>query len=307
MALIQNVAVLGATGPLGKTLVSALLAAGFQVTCVTRPDSDHVFPDRVIAKSARYTDIRALTTAFENQDAIVEAFNPAAAVYQASIVEAALAAGVQHIVTPDFSGNTFNRNVSELLIFDTKRRAQRHLESVVAASGNRLSWYAIVVGPWYDWTIEKGLFWIDRQRRVITRYGSGNQRYSVSRLALSGEALVAVLRDPERYRNRAAYFASHTVSTKQLIAIIDDMGLQGWSVVDASLDGYFEEAKRLWEQDTENGVENRLASKAYEMFATIALLDEDNRYGSDFSDKVKFGWDEGEDALRENLKKLLSE
>ncbi|KAM5343560.1 hypothetical protein ACJ41O_012097 [Fusarium nematophilum] len=305
MAPFKTVAILGAAGPLGEVLVPALLAAGFEVTCITRPASKSTLPTGVTTKTANYTDTTSLTLALKDQDALVEAFNPAAAVHQELILQAALAAGVRHIITPDFSGDTFHPLVGELLIFEPKLRAKYQLEGIVAASQGRLSWTAIVVGPWFDWTIETGIFWVNRDQRVITRYGSGDQKFSMSRRALNGEALVAVLKDPERFRNRPAYFASHTVSTNQLIGLVEELSLEGWTVVDISMEGYAEEARRLWDEDSARGVENRLASKAYPMLSTVALLDEGNRYGSDFSSKVEAGWDEGEAALKESLRKLL--
>lgn len=113
-------------------------------------------------KSADYTDVKSLTAALQGQHALVEAFNPAAAVHQRVVIQAALAAGISHIITPDFSGDTFSDHVDEILIFEPKRSAQRELENIVAASGSRLSWTAIVVGPWYDWIIEAGIFWVNR-------------------------------------------------------------------------------------------------------------------------------------------------
>ncbi|CAM1508885.1 Fc.00g026240.m01.CDS01 [Cosmosporella sp. VM-42] len=309
MAPITSVAVLGGTGALGKVLIPALLEAGFKVTSInrkTRAENRAALPSGVTIKTALYTNVASLTNALYGHDALVEAFNPAAAAHQAVIVQAAIAAGINHFITPDFSGNTFNDNIGEIFIFDVKKRAQQELENIVATSGDKLSWTSIVTGPWYDWTIETGLFWINRDKRVITRYGSGDQRHCISKVDLNGKALVEVLKNPEKYQNRPVYFASNTVTVNQLIALVRDLGLEEWAVVDAPLNGYKEEAIKRWYQDTENGVTNRLASKAYEMLSTVAILDEDNRYGSDFSDKVEPVWDEGEDGLRESLKKLLS-
>lgn len=213
---------------------------------------------------------------------------------------------MRHVITPDFSGNTFHPRASELLIFDPKLQAQRELEDIVSRSEGKLSWTAIVTGPWYDWAIRKGIFWVDKDRRVITRYGSGDQKCSVSRHAVNGEALVAVLQDPEKYRNRPAYFASHTVSTNQIIDIVKELELLDWSVVDVPFDGLYDKAHRMWREDTENGVVDRLNSEAYPALATVALLDEDNRYGSNFEDLAEPGWDEGEDTLRRQLKSLLA-
>ncbi|KAF9870964.1 phosphate-repressible na+ phosphate cotransporter [Colletotrichum karsti] len=257
MVHIKKVVVLGATGALGEVLIPALVAANFDVACILRPGT--------------------LTSAFDGHDAVVEAFNPAAAIHQKAILEAVLNAGVRHVITPDFSGNTFHPRAGEVLIFNPKLEAQRELERVVAESDGKLSWTAIVTGPWYDWTIEKGIFWVNRERKVITRYGSGNQRYSMSRRDLNGEALVAVLSNPGKYQNRAAYFASHTVSTNQLISIVKELALEGWKVEDVPFDGLFEKAHKMWQEDTRNGVQDRLNSKAYAALSTVALLDEDNR------------------------------
>ncbi|GKT46341.1 uncharacterized protein ColSpa_06522 [Colletotrichum spaethianum] len=305
MLPIKKVAVLGGTGALGEALIPALVQADFEVTCITRTGSGGTIPPGVSIKTADYTDVAALTAAFKDHDAVVEAFNPAAATNQTHILKAVLAAGVRHIITPDFSGNTFHPNAKEIIIFNPKLTAQQVLERVVAESQGKLTWTAIISGPWYDWTIEKGIFWINREKRTITRYGTGDQKYSISRHALNGEALVAVLSDHEKYRNRPAYFASHTVSTNQLIVMVDKLGLTGWKVVDVPFDGFSDRAHAMWQEDTEKGVEDRLNSRAYEALATVALLDENNRYGSDFGDKVEAGWDEGEEVLMKMLKTLL--
>ncbi|KAK1658668.1 hypothetical protein BDP55DRAFT_758290 [Colletotrichum godetiae] len=297
MAAIKNVAIFGAIGALGEVLVPALLQANFEVACITRPDSGKNLPAG--------SDFKTLTTVLKGQNAIVEAFNPVAASYQTSILQAALATGVRHIITPDFSGNTFHPNAEEALILNPKLQAQRELERIVDESNGSLSWTAIISGPWYDWTLERGIFWINKEDRIITRYGSGDQRYSISRRALNGEALVAVLINPEKYRNRAAYFASHTVSTNQLITVIEYVGLKDWNIVYVPLDGFAEKARTLWREDTEEGVDDRLNSRAYAALSTVALLDEEDRYGSNFENKVESGWVEGENALKKNLRRLL--
>jgi hypothetical protein len=241
----------------------------------------------------------------QGHDALIEAFNPAAAAMQHVIVQAAIDAGIMHLITPDFSCDTFNPNMPELMVFEPKIQAQAELESLVAASNGALSWTAVIVGPWYDWATDAGQFWIDKKKRTISRFGSGQQRYSMSRYLATGDATVAVLEHPERYRNRPAYFANHTISTNQLIAIIEELGLEGWTVVDVPISDFLSKGKELWDQDTEEGVQARMNTPAYLMLATVSLVDENNRYGADFGDKVESGWDEGEETLKENLRKLL--
>ena len=262
-------------------------------------------PD-VATKTAAYDDVVSLTSALEGQHAIVEAFNPAAATNQATIVRASLAAGVRHLITPDFSTDSFNEHANEIRIFEPKKRAQCELEAAVKSSGGAMSWTAIIVGGWFDWGIENGQFLVDTKNRSITRFGSGDQKFSISRVSLCADALVAVLRSPDEYRNRPAYFASHTVSINQIISIMRNLGIDNWRIVDKPLAGLMEHGRQLWDQDTVNGVTDRLHSEAYPLLGIAALFDETNRYDGDFSHKAEPGWDEGEKTLQTALKKLIS-
>jgi hypothetical protein len=54
----------------------------------------------------------------------------------------------------------------------------------------------------------------------ITRFESGEERVSMGRYALKGDAAVAVLRDPSRFRNCPTYFAGHASSTNEIIAVV---------------------------------------------------------------------------------------
>ncbi|KAJ9133430.1 NAD-binding protein [Pleurostoma richardsiae] len=307
MESIKNVAVLGASGNLGRVVIPTLLRDGFTVTIIARPGSKTESHNAdLIVKTADYANLASMTLALRGQHAVVEAFNPAAGVHQHTIVQAAIAAGVSHLLTPDFSSDTFHANAKELLIFGPKIQAQQELESLVEASDGALSWTAIIVGPWYDWGIERGALWIDREHRTVTRFGSGDQRYSMSRLELCGEAAAAVLREPAKYRNRPAYFASSTVSTNELIEILEDIRTkETWKVVDVPVANLLQTGRRLWEEEEASGISDKLNSKAYPLLGTAALFDEENRFGADFGHKLEPGWDQGKDKLKEHLKQLL--
>ncbi|TAQ90806.1 hypothetical protein B7494_g889 [Chlorociboria aeruginascens] len=304
---IHNVVILGATGALGHALVPSLQKAGYHITCISRLGSTSAHPPGVVdSGSADYESVDSLRNAFRGQDAVIEAFNPAAATSQQLIVQAALGAGVVHLITPDFSCDTFNPHMRELLIFEPKIQAQEELERIITESGGALTWTAVIVGPWFDWATDAGQFWIDKKNRNITRFGSGDQKYSMSRYLATGDATVAVLKNLEYYRNRPAYFASHTISTNRLIALVEELGFEGWGVVDVPIHDFLAKGRELWNRDTEMGLRYRMNTPAYTMLATVSLVDENNRYGADFGDKVEPGWDEGEEALREGLRKLLA-
>ncbi|CZR69917.1 uncharacterized protein PAC_19817 [Phialocephala subalpina] len=308
MSTIRKVVVLGASGNVGRPIVGALIASGFDVTAVSRSTINSSTSNL----SAKYltTDYSysSLSDVFKNQDAIVCAYNPAAAAaHHKAIAVAALACGIKHLITPDFSSDTFNAHVDELQIFEPKRKAQRYLERKIQDAGSSMHWTAIICGPFWDWAIPRGIFWLDPKSRTVTIFGSGNQRISMSGISMVGRASVEVLSRPEKYVNRPAYFADYTISNNQLLAIAEEVAKEKWNTRSVSLGGLREEGLKQWDEDTKNGVHDRLNSTAYQMLGTYGLFEGDNRYTADFGDKAEAGWQKGVYELEEELRVLLEQ
>jgi hypothetical protein len=135
---------------------------------------------------------------------------------------------------------------------------------------------------------------VDPATRTVTRFGSGDQRVSMSRHERCGEAVVAVLRDPVAFRNRPMYVANHTVSTNEMLELLREVAEdpeRPWKVVEVpDVASFLDQGMKMWEEDTKNGVTNRLSTQAYGMVGTAVIFAENNKYGSDFGDKVEPGW-----------------
>ncbi|KAE9375215.1 NAD(P)-binding protein [Stipitochalara longipes BDJ] len=316
MSSIQRVAVLGASGPLGQFIVPALLQSGFDITVISRPGG-HGYTGTsakaVKVIEAAYDDLAALTAAFRDHDALVEAFNPAATAHKHTIVQAALAAEVTHLVTNEFGHDSFHRNGAELPVSASKIEAQRVLEeelrkATVDGKAAPLAWTAIITSTWYDFAIRKGFFPLNPATRTITRFGSGNQRTSITRAALVGKAVVAVLREPERFQNRPVYVASHTITTNELITLAKEIAPEkSWNVVDISdLEAFKQQGLHLWSEDRKNG-EGWLHTQAFMMLSAVLVFDEHNRYGADFGEKLEPGWGESREEFKDHLKQLIEE
>lgn len=289
--------------------------------------SESSFQAPVIPAKVDYSSEDDLIKLFTGQDAVIEAFNPIGASLQPTIVDAALKAGVKHIITPDFAGDTFNPHVPELLIYQTKVAAQKRLEERVA--GTELKWTAIITGAWFDWgtatldlfssfsrhgfsanclsAIPRGYFWVNPKKKTVVIYGSGNQRYSMCHIPTAAKAVVDVLSDPVKFANRPIYVADHTVSTNQLIPILEEIS-PGWDVQHVDVDDFFAAGKRTWDEDTKAGVKVRLASEAYAMLGTYGIFEENNRYGADFEDMIEpgYGYKRDRGQLKEDLRELVS-
>lgn len=286
------------------------------VTVLSRPGG-HAYAglgvEAVQVIEVAYDDLTALTVALRHQDALIEAFNPAAVAHRHTIVQAALAAGVKQLVTNEFGHDSFHENAAELPISTSKIEAQRVLEELLrktAVDGKAppLAWTAIITGPWYDFAIRKGFFSLNPTAWTITRFGSGEQKTSITRGALVGKVILAVLREPERFQNRPVYVASHTVTTNELITLAKEIiPERSWNVVDIpDLEAFKEQGLHLWSEDRKKGVD-QFGTQAFMMLSAALLFDEHNRYGADFEEKLEPGWDEGREEFKDHLRQLIEE
>lgn len=262
---------------------------------------------------AAYDNLAALTTAFHDQDALMEAFNPAATAHKRIIVQAALAARVKQLIINEFGHDSFHSSAADLPVSASKIEAQHVLEeelkkAAVDGEPAPLAWTAIITGPWYDFAIRKGFFPLNPVTWTITRIGSGSQKMSTTSSTLLGQTVVAVLREPERFRNRPVYVASYTVTVNELIALAKEI-IPGkiWNVVDIpDLDGFKQQGLHLWNEDRKRGV-GWLHSQAFMMLSAVQLFDEDNRYGADFGEKIEPGCGESCEEFKGHLKQLIEE
>ena len=150
-----------------------------------------------------------------------------------------------------------------------------------------------------------GWFWIQPRTKTIYKYGSGNQRWSVSRVATAGMAVVEVLNNPEKYENRPVYVADHTVSTNEVIPMLKEIDPE-WQAQPMEIDNLMEQAKAMWDEDTKNGVTNRLATQAYALLGTAGLFDENNKYMADMSSKLEMGFERPSSEFKEELRELVA-
>ncbi|OAG34000.1 hypothetical protein AYO21_11855 [Fonsecaea monophora] len=328
---IKKVVVLGATGNVGRPITTALAEAGYTVTAASRTPGQK-FPDsikNITSAVVDYTSPEALTALFTGQDAVVEAIPPNALHMQGTIVDACLAAGtVRHIITPDFACDTFNEHITELALYVPKVEAQRVLEGKL--KGSKVNWSAIITGGCVLWqdeieettqrlttffasllhgstAIPLGYYWINPRTNTLVVYGSGNQRNSMCRVSTAAQVVCDVLRDPEKYANRPVYVADHTVSMNELIPILEEIK-PGWQIERVDLDEFFATAKRLWDEDTDKGVEVRLLTPAYNMLGTYGIFEETNRYNADFGHLIEpeCGYQKTLEDLKEELKTLVT-
>jgi hypothetical protein len=120
-------------------------------------------------------------------------------------------------------------------------------------------------------------------------YGSGDQKYSMSRVVTAGQATIEVLRNPDNYKNRPVYICDYTVSTNEIIPLLEDIKL-GWNIQRNDVSGVLALGRKMWDEDTKKGITDRLPTPAYAMLGTAGLFDENNKYGADHGFKAEMGF-----------------
>lgn len=97
---IENIAIVGAGGNVGKWITSELLKTGkHKVTAITREDSKTKLPEGLHGvKKVNYDDKTSLTNALKGQQALILTITATSPQAQAKFLEAAKEAGVKLLV-----------------------------------------------------------------------------------------------------------------------------------------------------------------------------------------------------------------
>ncbi|XDG05004.1 hypothetical protein ABKA04_004619 [Annulohypoxylon sp. FPYF3050] len=226
MSTVTKVAIAGAKGNLGETVLNQLLKAGFEVTVLTRKESTHTFPSNVTVKPVDYTSQDSLVNALQGQEAVVAVLGSAALHFQIPLIEASVKAGVKRFILSEFGSNTFHPKTAALPGFASKIEIQNAAKKAAAESG--LTWTGVVNGPFLDWGVAVE-FLAKPSAKEIEYADGGNQKYSVSNLETVGKAVVGVLKNLEATKNRPVYVQDAAITQKELGAYLKKaVGADGW-------------------------------------------------------------------------------
>ncbi|GAP91038.1 putative oxidoreductase - protein [Rosellinia necatrix] len=225
MGAIQNVALAGATGNLGRPILEQLLKTEFQVTVLTRLGGKHSFPESVIVKEVDYESVESLTAAFQGQDAVVSAVAFAGVAGQINILNAAVKAGVKRLIPSEFGSDTLNPQTAALPVFADKVAMDKTIAK--EAEKGTITYTSIITGPFFDWGFGAGLF-LNAKEKTIQLYDGGDRHFSTTTLAGIGRAVVAVLRHPEETKNRAVRVQDIALTLNQLKDIAEKVTGTAW-------------------------------------------------------------------------------
>ncbi|KAI0844358.1 NAD(P)-binding protein [Daldinia vernicosa] len=276
---IKNVAVVGASGNLGKEVVQELLKAGFKVTAFAREESTATFPPGVAAKKVNYQSVESLTAALQGQDAVVSTIATVAVGSQVPLVDAAIAAKVKRFIPSEFGINT--RIVEGTPIGQILQGKVKTLDYIISKSRENpwFTWTGVSSGIFFDWGLKFGTVGFNKDTKTATIYDSGDEPVQASNLAFIGKAIFAILSQPEKTANQYLTIASFNPSQNQILKIVEAETGEKWKVEHAST----AEQEKIGEEKLSKGdysaFSNFLRSRIYADGAGHAVSGDKNAIG----------------------------
>lgn len=236
---------LQATGNLGPAVLNALLSAGFEVTVLTRAESDRSNNNfgqaRVVPVD--YTSLDSLTAALEGQDVVVNTLGAIPRDIHLRLIDAAITAQVQRFIPSEFGSDTTNPTAAKLPVYQDKVAIQKYLRERAAESGGTFSYTLLINGPFLDWglTVEFLLNW---RGPVVELYDGGERKFSVTTLAGIANGVVGIINNLEATRNRTVYIREIDVSQSELLKLSGkQLPTKSISTAELEKEGYAELAK----------------------------------------------------------------
>ncbi|KAL5083028.1 hypothetical protein Trisim1_002250 [Trichoderma cf. simile WF8] len=220
MAVIRNVAVAGASGNIGSIVVKALLQANFNVTVLTRSQKTGAYDSKIKVAEVDFTSLSSLTSALQNQDAIVSTLGKAGLETQNLLIDAAIAAGVQRFIPSDYGVCTTSPKVSGFPFYSTLATVRKYLEDKAAAGA--LSYTIVAIGSFLEYVLMTPQV-VNFKEHSVTLMDEGKNRISTSPLASIGTAVAGVFKNPDETKNRVVYVSATILTQKQIFDIAKEI------------------------------------------------------------------------------------
>lgn len=248
---IHNVALIGADGKLGPTVLDALVASKFTVTVLKRQSSKTPsnYPDGV--KEVRVPDDfahDALVKILTGQDAIVVTTSGALIDLQKKLGLAAAQAGVQRFIPADFgSVDSESQSARDLVPLYTQKRDLRLYLHSLTATYPTFSHTALVCGHFFDWSLEFMHIWT--KTRTVDFLDDGNIKASASSLKQIALATARILEraDNPLTKDRILYVQSFCKTQVEVKEGLERVTGETWEVKIFENEKYTREQKALWD------------------------------------------------------------
>lgn len=275
----RKIAIIGASGQLGKPTVDGLLAQGVHtITAIQRSDATSTFPSTIAVKKGDLADETFLAAALQGQDVLV-LIPPLSHLHlQEPAIRAAAKVGVPYVVPSEFGPDPFAKQLTDENILLVTKKIYRDLIEELGVS----SWVSPVVGPWIEFGLDAGLWGVDVKGRKATLWKGADGKVNTSTVQHTSELIAAVLSLPEadlaRYKNQAVYAPSFRLSQREILDAVQ----RATGTTDADWDISVRDVNDV-AKDYEEAIKKGDGVAPYTKFYVTHFLE---GHGGDFQNKV---------------------
>jgi len=269
-----RVALAGATGNLGISVLEALLQAHHSVTVLSRigGNSSKLKPYTTITiKQIDFSNSETIRPALEGIDVVVSCLATLAIGSQDALIDASCAAGVRRFIPAEFGMDSLNPLCAGLPVCQPKVATRQYLQEK-HANYPHFTWTGIANGLFLDWGLNVG-FIIDPAHHTATLYNGGDVLFSATTLADVAKAVVGVIEKQDETKNRLVYIQSAAVTQNHLISYAREEGGQDWTLATRDLEDVL--------KDSHVELERGEMQAAMDGYCKVAMWD--TKYGGNFS------------------------
>ncbi|EHK18083.1 uncharacterized protein TRIVIDRAFT_67296 [Trichoderma virens Gv29-8] len=226
---IENVAIVGAGGQVGKHIAEELLKTGkHNVTAITRFGSDSELAAGVKVVQVDYDDEQTIVDALKGQQFLfISLAVTAPKDTQAKLIAAAAKAGVSWIMPNSYGLDLANKEVMKDTLGAPAAEA-----GVAAVEKAGLSWVYMTCSFWYEYSLSMGDSWygFDIPNKKVTFFDDGKTRINTSTWRQCGRAAAHLLSLKElpddendqsptvsQWRNKGLYISSFLASQRDML------------------------------------------------------------------------------------------
>jgi hypothetical protein len=241
----KTVLLVGASGDIGKVILSTLLAdSNFKISVLSRTDSPATFSSSVNVIKVNYSDRTALVNALTDQDVVISAVGVEAILenFDKTLIEAALEAGVKWLIPSEYGFDFDNFSTASIPVNIPL------LENITLLKQNqsRLLYTFISTGAFLDWGLDNNFLGFDITNRKATLYDEGKYLVSGTLLKNFGKAIIAILHHSELTLNKRIYIVDATFTQQEALALLEKYTDTKWTVEYVTTEETLKKAEEDW-------------------------------------------------------------
>ena len=229
-----SIAIIGASSPLGQTILSLLSTqSSYNITVLTRSSSKASFPPSTNVLKGDYTH-SFLTTSFRGVHAVISLISPSAIASQTDIIDAAISAGVKRFFPSEFSADTADPLVIDLIPFyEAKVKIVKYLRKKQEETKGEFRWTAMIPGVWLDLCLSTGEMGFDLSKKTAMIFDGGTMEMDCTSLQGVANAVLGCLELERQGKGDKldgyVYVKGLRTNQNEILEVLKKVGKGDWS------------------------------------------------------------------------------